>query len=83
MSNKIFRNNGGHKCVKTQDGEQMAQRIGAVAYVENSALTKEGVRNVSTKRKCSGAQSHLEPKPIISRHTQKYTKNRQNLKRIT
>ena len=30
----------------------MAQRIGAVAYVENSALTKEGVRNVSTKRKC-------------------------------
>ena len=49
---KIFRNNGGHKCVKTQDGEQMAQRIGAVAYVENSALTKEGVRNVSTKRKC-------------------------------
>ena len=52
----------------------MAQRIGAVAYVENSALTKEGVRNVSTKRKCSGAQSHLEPKPIISRHTQKYTK---------
>ena len=52
MSNKILRNNGGHKCVKTQDGEQMAQRIGAVAYVENSALTKEGVRNVSTKRKC-------------------------------
>ena len=52
MSNNDFRNNGGHKCVKTQDGEQMAQRIGAVAYVENSALTKEGVRNVSTKRKC-------------------------------
>jgi hypothetical protein len=25
----------------------MATRIGAVAYVENSALTKEGVRNVS------------------------------------
>ena len=49
MSNNDFRNNGGHKCVKTQDGEQMAQRIGAVAYVENSALTKEGVRNVSTK----------------------------------
>ena len=50
MSNNDFRNNGGHKCVKTQDGEQMAQRIGAVAYVENSALTKEGVRNVSIKR---------------------------------
>ena len=25
----------------------MATRIGACAYVENSALTKEGVRNVS------------------------------------
>jgi len=42
-----FRNSGGSKCVRTTEGEQMAQRIGAVAYVENSALTKEGVRNVS------------------------------------
>merc|ERR1711970_248837 len=54
---KDLRNNGGHKCVKTQDGEQMAQRIGAVAYVENSALTKEGVRNVfeiATRASLSG-----------------------------
>ena len=34
----------------------MAQRIGAVAYVENSALTKEGVRNVSTKRNCPSSR---------------------------
>ena len=39
--------NGSSKCVRTQEGEQMATRIGACAYVENSALTKEGVRNVS------------------------------------
>jgi len=35
----------------------MAQRIGAVAYVENSALTKEGVRNVfelATRASLSG-----------------------------
>ena len=43
----IVRSNGSAKCVRTQEGEQMATRIGAVAYVENSALTKEGVRNVS------------------------------------
>ena len=33
--------------MRTQEGEQMATRIGACAYVENSSLTKEGVRNVS------------------------------------
>jgi len=35
----------------------MATRIGAVAYVENSALTKEGVRNVfeiATRASLSG-----------------------------
>ena len=38
----------------------MAQRIGAVAYVENSALTKEGVRNVSNPlSKCS--QTYMSP----------------------
>ena len=46
---RVFRSNGSAKCVRTQEGEQMAQRIGAVAYVENSALTKEGVRNVSIR----------------------------------
>jgi len=43
---KDLRNNGVNKCVRVTEGEQMATRIGAVAYVENSALTKEGVRNV-------------------------------------
>lgn len=43
---KDLRAGGGNKCVRTGEGEQMAQRIGAVAYVECSALTKEGVRNV-------------------------------------
>ena len=52
FSNTFFRNSGGSKCVRTTEGEQMAQRIGAVAYVENSALTKEGVRNVSFRLLC-------------------------------
>ena len=59
--NFFLRNNGGHKCVKTQDGEQMAQRIGAVAYVENSALTKEGVRNVSNIRPSTEFQNVARP----------------------
>uniref|UniRef100_A0A0B6Y3Q3 Ras-like GTP-binding protein Rho1 n=1 Tax=Arion vulgaris TaxID=1028688 RepID=A0A0B6Y3Q3_9EUPU len=32
--------------VKTEDGKSMAEKIGAAAYVECSALTKEGVREV-------------------------------------
>merc|ERR1712241_930663 len=54
---KDLRSNGSAKCVRTQEGEQMATRIGAVAYVENSALTKEGVRNVfeiATRASLSG-----------------------------
>merc|ERR1711962_989814 len=43
---KDLRASGNQKCVRTTEGEQMAQRIGAVAYIECSALTKEGVRNV-------------------------------------
>jgi len=43
---KDLRASGGQKCVRTAEGESMAQRIGAVAYVECSALTKDGVRNV-------------------------------------
>merc|ERR1712227_365345 len=46
VGNKKDLRNGSSKCVRFQEGEQMAQRIGACSYVENSALTKEGVRNV-------------------------------------
>jgi len=57
VGNKKDLRNGSTKCVRTQEGEQMATRIGAVAYVENSALTKEGVRNVfeiATRASLSG-----------------------------
>lgn len=43
---KDLRNQSASKCVRTQEGEQMAQRIGAQSYVECSALTKDGVRQV-------------------------------------
>merc|ERR1712106_578943 len=46
VGNKKDLRNGSSKCVRTQEGEQMATRIGACAYVENSSLTKEGVRHV-------------------------------------
>jgi len=42
---KDLRNSGG-KYVSTQEGNQMATRIGATSYVECSALTKERVRDV-------------------------------------
>jgi len=32
--------------LKTTNGEEMAKKIGAVAYIENSSLTKEGVTHV-------------------------------------
>ena len=43
----------------------MAQRIGAVAYVENSALTKEGVRNVSNKFRPS-IRPQIVPRPTLT-----------------
>lgn len=62
---KDLRNSGGSKCVRTTEGEQMAQRIGAVAYVENSALTKEGVRNVfeiATRASLAGRKKRRKKK---------------------
>merc|ERR1711923_338023 len=44
VGNKKDLRNGKGDCIKEAEGKQMAQRIGACAYVENSALTKEGVR---------------------------------------
>ncbi|KAJ3235610.1 GTP-binding protein Rho1 [Chytriomyces hyalinus] len=35
-----------HRPINTEEGEYLAQRIGAVAYLECSALTGEGVNNV-------------------------------------
>ena len=44
------------KPVNTEQGKKLASEVGAVAYVECSALTQEGVRNVFdevTKRNLS------------------------------
>jgi len=32
--------------VTTEEGEEMASSLGAVAYLENSALTQMGLKNV-------------------------------------
>ena len=44
----VFRKDTSLKCIGSKDGEELARRIGATSYVENSALTTEGVRHVST-----------------------------------
>jgi len=43
---KDLREENPEKCLKTTNGEEMAKKIGAVAYIENSSLTKEGVTHV-------------------------------------
>merc|ERR1712131_9643 len=43
---KDLRRESPDQCLKTTDGEKMATKIGAVAYIENSALTMDGVKNV-------------------------------------
>ena len=37
--------------LQTTDGESMARKIGAIAYIENSAVTMDGVRNVRKIKK--------------------------------
>ena len=47
----------------------MAQRIGAVAYVECSALTKDGVRNVSFTFYIISQEYKINQRaPALSRH---------------
>ena len=46
ISTKYLREENPEKCLKTTNGEKMAKKIGAVAYIENSSLTKEGVSHV-------------------------------------
>jgi len=36
----------GQSCISTEQGSMLASELGAVAYVENSALTQEGLNNV-------------------------------------
>ena len=43
---RYFRKDTSLKCVAINEGEQLSKRIGARSYVENSALTTEGVRHV-------------------------------------
>ncbi|CAG5094487.1 Oidioi.mRNA.OKI2018_I69.XSR.g13601.t1.cds [Oikopleura dioica] len=62
---KDLRNSGG-KFVSTQEGNQMATRIGATSYVECSALTKERVRDVF----------EIATKASLSRKRQKRRKRR-------
>lgn len=48
--------------VRPEQGKQMAEQIGAVAYLECSAKTKEGVREVFEKAAHAALQSKLKKK---------------------
>eukprot|EP01101_Sappina_pedata_P006552 TRINITY_DN3273_c0_g1_i1.p1 TRINITY_DN3273_c0_g1~~TRINITY_DN3273_c0_g1_i1.p1 ORF type:complete len:217 (-),score=39.49 TRINITY_DN3273_c0_g1_i1:125-775(-) len=55
------------KCVEKQDGEQLAAKIGAEAYLECSAVTRQGIKQVVEK----AVRVHWGGKdsPIASNHT--------------
>ena len=38
-----FREENPENCLKTTDGENMAKKIGAIAYIATSSVTKEAV----------------------------------------
>jgi small GTP-binding protein len=48
--------------VRLEQGKQMAEQVGAVAYLECSAKTKEGVREVFERAALAALQSKLKKK---------------------
>jgi hypothetical protein len=49
----------GLRPISTEQGEELARRIGAVRYVECSALTQQGLKNVFDE----GVRAALSPRP--------------------
>ena len=54
------------KPVKVEQGERLASELGAVAYLECSALTQEGMRNVFDKVTSRNILTFIENFLILS-----------------